>query len=197
MQAGRELFNERGEANVTMAHIGERLGMSEGNVWYHFHTKHDLVLAIFIELQDQIALIQQGIRDDLVRADHLEGLLARGFQLMWAYRFLLRDHINWANDQAAVATQIAAMAAGGRAFVMSALEHLATVGLLAIPPEQISPLATNVWIVVRYWVDYCQARSNQQHITERDIEEGVAQARALLSPYLSAHGRQLLEEAHQ
>ena len=65
LEMARELFNEQGEANVTLAQIGERLGISEGNVWYHFHTKQDVIFALFTELQTHIKANQQRNLDDL------------------------------------------------------------------------------------------------------------------------------------
>ncbi|GCE21508.1 hypothetical protein KDK_53080 [Dictyobacter kobayashii] len=106
LEAARTLFNEQGEANVTLAHIGEHLGISEGNVWYHFRTKHDLIVALFAELQANVRANQQQDLNELGQANNLRGMLVRGFQLMWEYRFLFRDHINWATAQREVYQQL-------------------------------------------------------------------------------------------
>jgi AcrR family transcriptional regulator len=50
-RAALALFNERGEAHVSLAQIAGRLGISEGNLWYHFRTKRDLVAELFAELE--------------------------------------------------------------------------------------------------------------------------------------------------
>lgn len=42
----REMFNRLGYTNVTIAQLAQGIGMAEGNLWYHYKTKQDLVLAI-------------------------------------------------------------------------------------------------------------------------------------------------------
>jgi AcrR family transcriptional regulator len=194
LQTARELFNEQGEANVTLAQIGERLGISEGNVWYHFHTKHDLIFALFAELQVQVKANQQGDLGDLRQ---IRDLQVRGFHLMWEYRFLFRDHINWAVAQREVHEQLVALTVRGHAFIEQVLERLCQLELLHIQKSEIAMLATNIWVISRYWIDYCQTRSDQQQITEQDVQEGIQQVRALVFPYLTPGGRHMLSRPDQ
>lgn len=194
LQAARELFNEQGEANVTLADIGERLGISEGNVWYHFHTKHDVIFALFKDLQAQITENQQ---HDLSDLSQIQVLQRRGFHLMWEYRFLFRDHINWAVAQREVHEQLVALTAQGHAFIARVLTRLCQLELLSMPERQLPLLATNIWIVQRYWIDYCQSRNEQGQITEQDVQEGIQQIRALLLPYLTPGGLHLLGRLDQ
>ncbi|WP_421864288.1 TetR/AcrR family transcriptional regulator [Parvibaculum sp.] len=54
------LFNENGYDAVTTAKISEEVGISEGNLWYHFRTKRDLVsahqLALFVLIDKRLAI---------------------------------------------------------------------------------------------------------------------------------------------
>lgn len=191
LQAARKLFNERGEANVTLANIGEHLGISEGNVWYHFHTKQDIVYALFLELQERTRENRQRDLSGLENAqiEQLQKLVADGFYLMWEYRFLFRDHISWASTQREMHEQINALTIQGCSFIESLLTQMSQHGLLQIQQHQISSLAINIWIVCRYWIDYCQTRDDLQKGMEQNIQEGIQQVRALVIPYLTVKGR--------
>ena len=43
LDASRRLFNERGYVGTTTAAIAAEVRITEGNLWYHFRTKLDLV----------------------------------------------------------------------------------------------------------------------------------------------------------
>ena len=45
------LFNERSAGAVTTNHIAEALGMSPGNLYYHYRNKEEIVRALFGQLQ--------------------------------------------------------------------------------------------------------------------------------------------------
>ncbi len=49
LQAARALFRERGYLEVTMRDVAEKLGISVGNLTYHFKKKEDLIEAVVLE----------------------------------------------------------------------------------------------------------------------------------------------------
>ncbi|HET8910817.1 MAG TPA: TetR/AcrR family transcriptional regulator [Ktedonobacteraceae bacterium] len=186
LETARELFNEQGISKVTLAHIGEHLGISEGNVWYHFHTKQDLVLALFTELQMRVATNVQRNIEDLGQFQRFDGLLERSFRTTWEYRFLFRDHISWAVSQPEIHEKLIAITSNGRFLIEEVLKRMVQLHYLEIPPRDIPRLAISVWIINRYWLDYCQSRTPQQQLIESDIREGIEQVRFLFLPYLTS-----------
>jgi AcrR family transcriptional regulator len=86
-----QLFNKKGLTEVSIRDIAAELGMSEGNLRYHFRTKDDLVEALFDELADEIGgELEAGAKNGLtiqLMKDLLEHLLKK----FYAYRFLLQD----------------------------------------------------------------------------------------------------------
>jgi len=89
LKAALTLFNERGEAHVSLAQIAGRLGISEGNLWYHFRTKRDLVAALFTELEERID--HDLSRDPTSFGTRLAAFAdcaRQRYRDMWEYRFL-------------------------------------------------------------------------------------------------------------
>src|SRR6266700_1658029 len=51
LSACRQLFNERGLSNVTTADIANAVGINEGNLYYHFQRKEQLIENLFNEFE--------------------------------------------------------------------------------------------------------------------------------------------------
>ncbi|HLD67494.1 MAG TPA: TetR/AcrR family transcriptional regulator, partial [Pseudomonas sp.] len=89
--ASLELFNAQGERSVSTNHIAAHLGISPGNLYYHFANKQAIIAELFGRYEGQVDLfLRRPVGRALTVEDktfYLEALLAA----MWHYRFLHRD----------------------------------------------------------------------------------------------------------
>ena len=91
LDAGRKLFNERGFSQVTVRMIASELGMSSGNLNYHFRKREDILEALYFEMVEVFdrrveKLGEQEISLQLMRNDVEESL-----RRMLDYRFCWSD----------------------------------------------------------------------------------------------------------
>jgi AcrR family transcriptional regulator len=183
------LFNERGEAHVALGQIAARLGISEGNLWYHFRTKEDLVTALFAELEARIeghlartpTDFGPGVADF---AEHAR----QSYRFMWDYRFLYRHRCD-PEAEGALAARIARLIERAHRHVEGLLAEMVRRGLMRATPSEIADLAVNAWIISRYWLDYLQERHGLARISEAELQDGVKQLFALYRPYLTEAAR--------
>ena len=54
VEASLELFNAQGERSVTTNHIAAHLGMSPGNLYYHFRNKQAIIAELFAQYEAQV-----------------------------------------------------------------------------------------------------------------------------------------------
>jgi AcrR family transcriptional regulator len=86
-----QLFNKEGLADTSIRDIAAELGISDGNLRYHFRTKDALVEALFDQLADGIGNeIMDGSKQELT-IKLMRKLLAHLMNNFYAYRFLLQD----------------------------------------------------------------------------------------------------------
>lgn len=91
LHASLQLFNKKGLTDVSIRDIAAEIGISDGNVRYHFRTKDELVEALFDQLADDIGnQLEEGPKNGLT-IQLMKDLLSHLIKNFYAYRFLLQD----------------------------------------------------------------------------------------------------------
>jgi len=185
-QASLELFNAQGERSVTTNHIAAHLGISPGNLYYHYRNKQVIIAQLFAEYEshvDQFLHLPEGraltVED---KTFYLEALLAA----MWHYRFLHRDleHLLDSDPE---------LAAGYRSFARRALDNAKAIyrgfvdaGILQMDEPQLEALTLNAWIILTSWVRYlCTTREVAGDLSEALMRRGIYQVLALESGHIA------------
>ncbi len=186
LESCRALFNERGPAEVTTAEIAQAVGISEGNLHYHFRRKPQIVLALFAEFQralDEMPAGQDIVSENLdERRGSRRRYLSHWFNLMWEWRFL--HYANVYRLVPELRPGLKDWAETMQSKVRVTLEAMREAGELEATDRDIDRLVVNAWIVGTYWIDYLRVHHGQSPITREELRWGFAQVEALFTPYL-------------
>jgi AcrR family transcriptional regulator len=186
LAASLQLFNEQGERQVSTNHIAAHLGISPGNLYYHFRHKEAIVHQIFLQYQDFIrARLTLPSERSLQVADML-GYLDSAFDGMWQYRFLFYD-------LPGLLARNPPLQQAYQQFLQEELNHTlhtlcqraVDAGLLTLDASDINPLVVNIWLVVKFWFAFEQVAQPSQAVSEASGRRGVSQVLALLKPYVA------------
>lgn len=147
------LFNEAGYGAVTTALLAERLGMAEGNLWYHFKTKRALLDAIgerfAASIEARLALVPEG---NPVEA------YARMLRAMMTefrdFRFLYRDQPAYGDHAAVIAKHAADWTRQTFTQIEAHLAALVSAGSLDLPLARLADVAVNATILLRYGLEH-------------------------------------------
>lgn len=90
IESSLQLFNEQGERNVSTNHIANHLGISPGNLYYHFGNKDEIVVQLFKRYSEELQtyLTQNELPDNIAK---MTTYMAGVYRVLWAYRFLFSD----------------------------------------------------------------------------------------------------------
>jgi AcrR family transcriptional regulator len=90
LQKAIELFNESGTASISMNALAEALGISAGNLQYHYKSKEDVIRAILEQMFSEFDVIYQPTEGQFT-LDTLRQLMRLNFGIIWKYHFFYRE----------------------------------------------------------------------------------------------------------
>ncbi len=96
LECALQLFNEQGEPNVTTLEIATEMGISPGNLYYHFHGKEPLILALFERFHNELAPLLNPPAEARLDVEDYWLFLHLIVERLAQYRFLFQDLSNLA-----------------------------------------------------------------------------------------------------
>ncbi|MED5611271.1 TetR/AcrR family transcriptional regulator [Pseudomonas sp. JH-2] len=194
VQESLALFNAQGERSVTTNHIAAHLGISPGNLYYHFRNKQAIIAELFAEYEARV--------DDFLRLPdgraltiedktfYLEALLAA----MWRYRFLHRDLEHLLESDAELAAAYRAFARRALVNAKAIYRGFVEAGILRMDEIQLEALTLNAWIILTSWVRFlCTTHQVIGDLSEELLRRGIYQVLALESGHIAEDSQAAVE----
>jgi AcrR family transcriptional regulator len=184
LDAALALFNELGTANVTTNHIAEALGMSPGNLYYHYRNKAEIVRALFDRIIAEWARNYAVPPATMPSIEMMEGMLAGNFEIQSRYRFFFRDLTLLLNADPELAAAYRAnreASMGNTKFLMTLFVDAGVLNPVGTA-EDIDDIAQLLWLVGDFWLVFKDAGGTLP--TEADFDQGVRIFRRILTPHL-------------
>ena len=198
-----DLFNRFGEPNVSTTLISAELGISPGNLYYHYPAKDELINTLFGRFEsalDELLQAAEGVEnvEDAWLFFHML------FELIWQYRFLYRDLNDLLSKNRRLEKHFQAVLQNKGLAVRALLDGLSRGGALRIAGADVHPVSTTMVVVLTYWLSYEYVREPRKALepdsASASMGRGAFHTLSLLLPYLETASRQhlhLLAGAYQ
>jgi AcrR family transcriptional regulator len=178
------LFNESGTAAVSTNHIADALGISPGNLYYHFRNKEEIIRALF---EQQFARWDAGYAlpdDRMPSLDDLQQLVRASFVMGWEYRFMYRELIALLRRDEQLHRRWVEVRARGFAGFQGLFELFVAAGVLRAPgdPAIVTRLAELVWLIAEFWL--ASVEVSGETVDDLQMERGVALMLQVLDPFI-------------
>ena len=189
LDAALALFNERGAANVTTNHIAEALGMSPGNLYYHFRNKAEIVRGLFARITAEWAVNYAVPPAAMPSIPMMEAMLAGNFEIQARYRFFFRDLTLLLNADPDLAAAYRANREAGFANTVVLINLFIEAGILRSPcdAQSIDDIAQLLWLVGDFWLVFKDVGGVP--FSPPDTAQGVRMFRRILTPYLTGDSK--------
>lgn len=187
--ASLELFNERGERNVTTNHIAAHLAISPGNLYYHFRNKSDIIYEIFLEYQKLVDYYLDIPRDRSLTLGDLTFYLESVFDGLWSYRFFHRDLEYLLDSDTRLRKDYREFTNRCLAAISQIFGKMSNAGIIEPQPEDLrSAMSLNLWLVITNWMAFLKtahAVDEPASLSLTELKQGIYQALTLEIPYLT------------
>jgi len=180
------LFNADGTNAVSTRHVAAALGISPGNLYYHFGNKEEIVLDLYVRIEERLLGILAP-QDPRPRTfDDVLGYLDAIFAHLWEFRFFYRDLNSLLRDVPGLRDRYRSLAERAQSSARGIFATMVEAGWMDASDEYLDLLATNAWIVLTQWFTHRQVVQRRRTIQSADIHEGIRHLVALFSPLLRA-----------
>ncbi|MEJ7685877.1 MAG: TetR/AcrR family transcriptional regulator [Variovorax sp.] len=195
LEAALELFNRFGEPNVSTTLVAGELGISPGNLYYHYPAKDELINRLYQDYEAELGELlhaSEGVHDVEDAWFFMHSL----FELIWRYRFLYRDLNDLLSKNRHIETQFQLVLKNKAIAICTLLAGMRRAGHLDIDKGEVDPLAQSMVVVLTYWLSYEYVRNPRQALEPAHAQgallRGAHHTLHLLAPYLASEQRRHL-----
>ncbi len=190
-----ELFNRFGEPNVSTTLISSELGISPGNLYYHYPAKDELINSLFERYERALGDLL-GASDGVRNVEDAWFFMHSLFELIWEYRFLYRDLNDLLSKNRLLETHFQTVLKNKTRAVRTLLAGMSRHGGLNIDARELEPTANCMVVVLTYWLSFEYVRDPRHALEPEQAQQalmrGAHHVLNLLAPYLDADQRQHL-----
>ncbi|GAA5180771.1 TetR/AcrR family transcriptional regulator [Niveibacterium umoris] len=193
LEASLRLFNDFGEHNVSTTTIADELDISPGNLYYHFHSKDELLEELFGQFEREITITLGAPAGGRSTVEDIWLFLHLLFELIWKYRFLYRDLADLLSRNRLLETHLRAILAHKGRTAAALCDGLVSNGEMQATTAEIQTLAVNMVVLSTFWLSFEYARDPRGKIEGAGFTRGAYQVMALVAPYLRGQAREHFE----
>ncbi len=181
-----QLFNEQGSRAISTNHIAATIGISPGNLYYHFRNKEDIIRAIF-EQMDAFGVAQYQIILDKYPPGTFEALEQTFVMIQeynWRYRFFKRELTSLIMNDGLLRERFHATNRQMQDMIRFTLDGgIANGSVKHINDATKENLVDAIWLLALFWLNYLEVGGEK--VNEMTLKRGNEVLRTVLSQYLT------------
>lgn len=185
------LFNVEGEAQQTAVDISSALGISPGNLYYHFKGKDAIIRALFEAFEEEMRVILRGSRGRVTSIEDNWVYIYIILEEIYDFRFFYRNLGVLLDRYPDLAVRFRSLVAEQRMTILDVLNGLAKAEVLTIDPRLKEALTDQIMMTLTFWLE-ADALNRKEHDGATLIHRTVFQVMCLIVPYMGETGFEAL-----
>lgn len=182
------LFNQYGLSKITLRGIATEIGMSQGNLNYHFKKREDIIEALYHQLVGEIDANMQVTKPTYINIQTIYNISKTTLNHFYNYRFFFLDFTQIMREQEKIRNHYNQLMILRRKQSLAMFDMLILQGL--IRPEEINNeydnLYTRIQIISDFWMASKSLETN--NITPKTTKNFIKIITESIYPYLTKKG---------
>lgn len=183
-------FNEFGIQNITSRHIALGIGISYGNLNYHYKTKEELILAIYQEMRSEMnaSYVENTSGDSSL--EHYHRLLIFLEEFQYRFKFISLDILEISRCYPSVNEIIQSTLADRKKTSLANLKKLIDEGFLnPMEEEDLARVEHAIRMMVSFWLSQREVLTTYDFGNKGDMIKSIY---TILKPMMTPAGKEEL-----
>jgi AcrR family transcriptional regulator len=169
------------------------MGISPGNLYYHFRNKDQIIAELFGGFERRLDGLLDAPPGRPAGIEDLWLVLHLLFEAMWDYRFFFRDLDEIVSRNRKLASRFALILRRGVRTVLELCRAMVTAGAMRASERELAALAENVALVATYWISYQNITRDERPDRPVNLDRAAYQVLSLIAPFLRGDARALID----
>jgi len=181
LDAALALFNTGNTQAATTNHIAKAMGISPGNLHYHYKNREAIILKLYEQMLTESTLLVQDLPKDIVELFEHQKVMSR---ILWKYRFFYRELLFLLSRDPVLKERYIIDNVAHRERIRITFGNLVEHGDLNIPYDNVlDQLTDTIMLVLEFWNPMVETLGIA--IDEHCFEEATTHVRGAMRPYLT------------
>ena len=189
IQTAISLFNLHGTKAISTNHIAKEMGISPGNLYYHFRSKNDIIRSIANNFSDELEStfqIHLGTISDF--SNNLKTLFNSFFQIQQSYQFLFLEGVHLTKQDPKLLDNYTKLRSLIKKGYHELLFNLVKIKIMKKQSLNIiDDLLDAQWIIMWYWINHVVLDRNIYD--DFQIKKGIKLSFSIIKPQLTSIGQ--------
>lgn len=189
-----DLFNQSGVVAVTTNHIAAHLGISPGNLYFHFRNKEEIILELFeLMCAETYKVWKPSVNNQALATLPME-LIEKSYETFWKYRFFHREMYHLRRKDPLLAKRWKTHINKSMRLLQSMYAHWIKTGVMKKPANsrEMQMIGDTVLITSSSFLQFFE--SPEKPATRRSLRAGIEHLAVFLLPYHSTEQQLLIRE---
>lgn len=196
LQTALEQFNENGSSKITTNHIAEKMGISPGNLYYHYRNKEEIVLTLW---ENMISEIEVPFQEDpsFDQGHSFILFLYDFFGITYKYRFFWLEMAVLIGKDPVLKQRYTDRTRNLLKTYKQAVYDWHKSGFLkkSLAMEELDQLIENTFFLTQFWTLHTYIHEDK--ITRENLQKGAGQVIKTIKPYLNPEILEVIEAAER